>query len=712
MSLAAPGRSGRSRSKSPGGRHRERSTSRARSPTRDTEVVKYEYAEESYNYPPAPQVPDAPTGHLSQGRHYSYSQPHTQYDTRPPASPQPGYAKPGQYQHADPSAYYQHPSHESMPGEFPRTHEYAQVTHEERTQYATPGRYEYSKNDHQDRRGPPHPEATRHLSFSTGGNFHVDIGGGQGSHQHDRPEYVQSPSYAYAQPPPLAHSESGHGHPSTRPPVRGQPAHGPTYASPSEYQYARPDERIQYKYKQGKHSGSYEEKDEAERIEYQYKQGKHSGSYAEKEESTIIEVRPGGSHRPPPSPGLTPHMHRLSVSGGAPGSLGHGLGHGHGHGGGGLPPGSPLLEAYHGTYQSMSPMPSPMALPASLDDGLDDLDTLSDLDSSDDPRRRTGSKRVKFYDPEDDAKALSAALRGRTVDEAVLIEVLPGLTHDHMLLLRTEYKKHAKVQGKGINIAKHIKMKCPTSSFGKVAYATALGQWESEAHWANLWYQSHTSRRELLIESLMGRTNAEIREIKEAFSDKRYNDSLEKCMKAELKADKFRTAVLLVLEEKRMEESNVLRGDVVRDDVRRLYDALSGRSGGETVMIQIVVTRSDSHLREVLRVYEKTYNKNFAKEMLRKSTNLVGETLAHILNGLINRPVRDALLLHQAIEETGKERTELLISRLVRYHWDRPHLERVKQEFRARYGEELATALAESTKGDFGEFCVELVVRR
>lgn len=76
--------------------------------------------------------------------------------------------------------------------------------------------------------------------------------------------------------------------------------------------------------------------------------------------------------------------------------------------------------------------------------------------------------------------------------------------------------------------------------------------------------------------------------------------------------------------------------------------------------------------------------------------------------------MRDALLLHQALNEesSNKERTDLLISRLVRYHWDRPHLERIKTEFRARYGMELATAVSEGTKGNFGEFCTELVMKR
>ncbi len=81
-----------------------------------------------------------------------------------------------------------------------------------------------------------------------------------------------------------------------------------------------------------------------------------------------------------------------------------------------------------------------------------------------------------------------------------------------------------------------------------------------------------------------------------------------------------------------------------------------------------------------------------------------GELLAHILNGVINRPVRDALLLHQALaeEKNTKDRNELLISRLVRYHWDRSYLEKVKHEFFARYRKTLEEEIEEGTKGDFG----------
>lgn len=355
---------------------------------------------------------------------------------------------------------------------------------------------------------------------------------------------------------------------------------------------------------------------------------------------------------------------------------------GHGHGDYGKPPASPLLEPYQGTYQSISPMPSPVVVPSKFDNDLSDLELGgSDLEHKGKEKKKTATKerrgvsrrkgslsgggivslvtgvglkdkekdkkaaatkdtkaptatstavaltrdpsrRVTFYDPVSDAKALKDALSHSRVDTKQLIIILPHLSSDDIFALRNEYKNHAKMQGKGINLAKHIKMKVP-GNLGKAAYATALGRWESEANWANCYYQSGNSRRELLIESLIGRSNSDIREIKNSFRDRRYDNDLEKCMKAELKADKFRMAILMALEERRQVESAPLDLREVQEDVDELNHALMSRDGGETAMIEIIVLRSDNHLREVLRVYEHVYGRNFAREMIAKSRNLV-----------------------------------------------------------------------------------------
>ncbi|KAB5517357.1 hypothetical protein GE09DRAFT_570576 [Coniochaeta sp. 2T2.1] len=391
-------------------------------------------------------------------------------------------------------------------------------------------------------------------------------------------------------------------------------------------------------------------------------------------------------------------------------------------------PASPLLESYHGTYQSMSPMPSPLLLPTGHGSSHDII-PVSPIGSDNEGYGADGkkkSRRARFHDPVDDASRLAKALKGerRAPDTEPLIEILPGLTHEQVMELRVEYKRLVKTgsERKGVNIAKHIRarLKDEDPNLMKACYAVALGRWESEAYWANFWYQGDKTRRELLIESLMGRTNDEIRAIKEGFSDKKYGNSLTKCMKTELKEDKFKKAVLMVLDEQRMEETdaygrpNRIDYDLVKDDVKELYRSVRSEKGGESLMISIVVQRSDTHLREVMQVYTDTYRANFAKDALKKSGNLVGELLAHILNGVINKPVRDALLIHHALSASKKDqqRRELIISRLVRYHWDSRHMAAVKVAFRERYGAELQQAVKEATSGEWGEFCTALCVSR
>jgi hypothetical protein len=665
------------------------------------------------------------------------------------------------------ATYHLHDSDPDAPGNHPS--------------YARPGRFPYAQPTQYSPAQAAQFRETRHGTYN-GAQPHMPAEWAEAVH----PNYIPPGSQ-----PPTIQSIPGAFPPQALPgafpppPVSGPPDAYPqaytgghtSYAAPPQWHYAQPDPNIKYASKSTK---PYTQTSSNQFVK----------PYTQSNDPQFIEIAPGQTarHRRPHSLSVS-SANNLSVSGGL---------------GPGRPPASPLLEAYKGTYQSISPMPSPMAAPmmlssSRLDDDVSDLEGLSGGSNSDRHRKkhqhessksrdetkkerkekekekssnrdrkssskydfereviervpRNGGgggggieekerKKVSFYNPTHDAIALKDALSHHlNVDTRPLISILPHLTSDEILALRAEYKNHAKLHGKGINIAKHIKLKLGGTPLGKAAYATALGRWESEAYWANYYYQAGTSRRELLIESLIGRSNAEIREIKNCFRDTRYGDSLEKCMKAELKADKFRTAVLLSLEERRQPERDTVDVHLVQQDVADLHRALVSRDGGETALIYIIVLRSDAHLREVLRVYEGIYKQNFARAMIGKSRNLVvrftlppcipplkyhpqlmfvklfqGETLAHILNGAINRPMRDALLLHQAIRETrsGRERVELLISRLVRLHWEPRHLEMVKQEYRRRYDERVEEAIAQevmasSGGSEWGEFCIEL----
>lgn len=62
-------------------------------------------------------------------------------------------------------------------------------------------------------------------------------------------------------------------------------------------------------------------------------------------------------------------------------------------------------------------------------------------------------------------------------------------------------------------------------------------------------------------------------------------------------------------------------------------------------------------------------------------------------------------------EDRGQKdelRYELLISRLVRLHWDRGLLSRVKRAYNDKYGRPLEEDLEDATRGDLREFVWEL----
>ena len=639
----------RERSRSPGRRDdRERSTSRVRAPRAPSPPSsRYEDdpRDRGYEYEETTTVRSSrePAVVTAEPRNSRYAGSASKYRTDSPPDARDPYSIPGSYKEKEVEEvklryadrrekdYYS----ESTYG---RKDEYGRpLSPRERSRYeaeiykyADPGDRERERERDTRRYEEERHSKERAASFNLqAGHTKVSAGINLDHNGHDRP---------YFAPP----SPSGHGHSPSAPynqayaPPPGSygaspaspPSRHTSYAEPQQWEYAQPDENITYTKRtettyveRPASPPKYGRKDSDSRR----RRSSYVADSARSSKGNVVTVEPGARPRreSSPAPGLVPRMHSLSVS------TGH-------HGGAALSlaatPGSPLLESYHGTYQSISPMPSPLMIPATSHTDVAIIESISPLSSDDDRRGgKKGRRTARFHDPEEEATILAKALKGekRAPDTEPLIEILPGLTHEQVLDLRVEYKKIVKTgtDKKGVNIAKHIKLRLKEEdpSLMKACYACALGKWESEAYWANFWYQGEKSRRELLIESLMGRSNREIREIKDGFNDKKYSDSLVKCMKTELKEDKFKKAVLLVLEEKKMEERPGYGLDMrlIEDDVQDLHRALRSEKGGESAMISIIVVRSDAHLREILRLYETTYRTNFAREMLKKSGNLV-----------------------------------------------------------------------------------------
>ena len=85
------------------------------------------------------------------------------------------------------------------------------------------------------------------------------------------------------------------------------------------------------------------------------------------------------------------------------------------------------------------------------------------------------------------------------------------------------------------------------------------------------------------------------------------------------------------------------------------------------------------------------------------------DALLMILRGGSDRAMRDAMLLEESMKGMGTK-DDLLVNRVVRYHWDRNHMNQVKGAYRHKYGRELSSRIKGETKGDYERLmlaCIE-----
>ncbi|KAK6353328.1 hypothetical protein TWF696_005298 [Orbilia brochopaga] len=314
------------------------------------------------------------------------------------------------------------------------------------------------------------------------------------------------------------------------------------------------------------------------------------------------------------------------------------------------------------------------------------------------------------YDPSDHAQILYKALKGKVPDVGAIVKIVPLLSGEQIISLRAEYKKIHPLGN--VNLAKHLKAQL-SGKIQLAAYVTALGPFESESYWATLSSQKPNFRHALLIEALMGRENDDILDMRDSYRDAKNDNNFEKALTKELTADKgtnekFKELVLTQLDARGMNEWDKVYLDKVRDDAEDLHDALLKDKVDSLAVGKIIITRSTTHIREVMRMYKKLFNQDLARLIAEKITGLIGEALLHVLNGVLNKPARDARLLEESMKGVGT-RDDLLVARLVRIHWDPDHMAAVKEAYKAKYNMSLKERILNECSGSYQEFLINMI---
>ncbi|XP_030647386.1 annexin A1a [Chanos chanos] len=297
-----------------------------------------------------------------------------------------------------------------------------------------------------------------------------------------------------------------------------------------------------------------------------------------------------------------------------------------------------------------------------------------------------------------DAGVLDKAIKAKGVDESTIIEVLVKRSNAQRQQIKAAYQQ---ASGKPLDAALKSALK---GELEEVVLALLMTPAHYDAQQLKLAMKGLGTDEDTLIEILASRTNKEIKEIKRVYKEE-YKKELEDDIKSDTSGD-FRNALLSLCKAARNEDPLVY-DDQVENDARALYEAGEKRKGTDcTVFIDILTTRSASHLRKVFERYSKFSDVDVAKAIDLELKGDIERCLVAVVKCAGSKPAFFAEKLNLAMKGSGykgKILTRILVSR------SEVDLGAIKQEYQKKYGKSLYQAILDDTKGDYEKILVALL---
>lgn len=275
-----------------------------------------------------------------------------------------------------------------------------------------------------------------------------------------------------------------------------------------------------------------------------------------------------------------------------------------------------------------------------------------------------------------------------------LIEVLAHIPDPpHMTKLRETYNTQFKR-----DLLKDLHSET-SGHFREGLLGLARGPLDQDVYLAHHALSGLGTKEHLLDDTLLGRSNADMKAIKFAFH-KHYTRDL----KAEVSQDlSLKTEKLFeyVLAADRAEENQPINYAEIEDKVDRLYNATEGQSWGHNAdaVCQIFAFSSDGQLRAINQRYQQKYRHDLDHIVKHNFSGHMEHALRLMLARAVDRIKCDADQMEHAMSGIGTHDT-LLVERMVRAHaMGTEHMRQVGIAYKQFHGQELRNRIHGETSG-------------
>ena len=288
------------------------------------------------------------------------------------------------------------------------------------------------------------------------------------------------------------------------------------------------------------------------------------------------------------------------------------------------------------------------------------------------------------------ADACRKAMKGLGTDEAALIRVLA-----HLSPLEVPALKQAFQQRHGRSL-EHDVEKEVSGHFEMCLLSILRGPLQNDVWCLHKAIHGAGTKENLLDEILIGRSNADMKAIKQAYHDT-YHRPLEHDVRNDLSA-KTQRMYEMILSATRQEESAPVLPQSVDADVTELYRATEAKVGTEQLTVCAILTnRSDGQIRAIAQAYEQKYRRPLEKVLVSEFAGHMEQALVQMVRCGADRTMRDAIALEDCMAGAGT-RDDLLVTRVVKIHWNPYHVQQVKAAYRQRYGHDLLHRIRGETR--------------
>ncbi|KAI0012109.1 Annexin [Xylariaceae sp. FL0662B] len=304
-----------------------------------------------------------------------------------------------------------------------------------------------------------------------------------------------------------------------------------------------------------------------------------------------------------------------------------------------------------------------------------------------------GPPQIIQWDAGPDAQALRSAMKGFGTDEKTLIRVL--CTKDPLqieAIKSTYFRLFSRTLEKDI-------IKETGGWFETGLVALVRGPLVHDVHLLNSAVDGPGTKEKVLNDVLLSRSNADMQAIKGMYRQI-FHRSLEGDVKGDLSM-KTERHFMIVLGANRAEDSAPVIPQAIDQDVMELYRATEGKVGTDEMMVcSILSTRNDNQIRAISHAYEQKFRRNLEDVIKKEFSGHMEAALLYQLRNAVDKYMHAATLLEDAMAGMGTK-DHLLVSRVVRYHWDRQSMANIKAAYQHRFRKSLASRIKSETSGDY-----------